>query len=331
MLNESLEQRKNNLKKNTVQAKTNYFENKIKNSSNIQKTVWSIINSEVGEENSKVVKNISLRNETNTGTLTDPKLISEAFNDYFVNIVEDVTGSNSTTLSADITVNNNDKAIQDCIKREFNFRFVDAKEVEKVINSLKNKNSLGHDDIPVKVIKISKHYLSKVLSHLINSSFVSGIFPKQLKKSKVISIHKKSDNKTKSNYRPISILPIISKIYEKIVSNQFTNYLEENRIFNNIQHGFRPGKSVITAAVSFIESIIESVDKGEYTTGIFMDLSKAFDSVSHPILIQKLQTMGVSKNAIKWFQSYLNGRCQFVEITHVTHDNYVKKILETNY
>lgn len=320
LLHELLKQRRNSFKINLTQAKTRYFENKIGKSLNIQKAVWEIINHEVGDKNKNHVKNISIM-EGNT-IITDPRTISNYFNNYFVNFIEDNRlnePSNCNLEDIDSTVKNH------CSRTGFMFKTVSIEEVENVISSLKYKNSSGYDEIPIKVIKSAKGHLSRILCHLINSSFISGIFPKQLKISKVIPIYKKNDDKSMSNYRPISLLPVVSKIYEKIANNQLTEYLESTNKLSSIQHGFRTGKSVISAAVAFIESLIESVDSGEYTVGIFMDLSKAFDSVNHSLLIKKLQLLGLTKNAIKWFESYLDNRLQFVEITHITQDNRVSK------
>lgn len=100
-------------------------------------------------------------------------------------------------------------------------------------------------------------------------------------------------------------------------------YLEKFSLIDDIQHGFRPVKSVIIATVSFIESIMESVDKGKFSIGIFVDLSKAFDRVEHNILLEKLHTLGEVKNYLKWFQSYLLNCCQYVEIAYLTPNNII--------
>jgi hypothetical protein len=259
--------------------------------------------------------------------LTHKKELSTLFNTYFVNVVKDIIqdqpGNNDSYIG--------DKQENLYFRKFFRFQFVNEEEVEKIITSIKNKNSCGHDEIPIKVIKHAKQNLSRILSHLINSSFVSGIFPDQLKKSKVIPIHKKNDLDTVSNFRPISILPAIAKVYEKIVNDQLLKYLESSNLLNNSQHGFRPGRSVTSAALSFIESIIESVDKGEYTIGIFMDLSKAFDSVNHNLLLQKLKVLGMTDKSIKWFQSYLENRTQYVEITQVTDNKILKVASKTEF
>lgn len=316
----SLKQKQKHFKNNVKTAKKMFFENKIKKSSNIQKTTWHIINSEVSNKNKNKHENIII--EENDCTVTNPKSISNMFNNYFINMVSNKKLSIANNDSTKTFSENHNY-----FRKMFNLKVTNSKEVVNVIKSLKNTNSTGFDDIPISIIKEVKYHLSGILTHLINSSFISGIFPNQLKTSKIIPIHKRDNPKKLSNYRPISLLPVISKIYEKIVNNQLTKYLDENKLLINNQHGFRPGKSVITGAVSFIESVIDSVDKGNCTIGIFMDLSKAFDSVDHSLLIDKLKLLGISMDSLNWFQSYLLNRNQFVEITHTTSNNEIIKTL----
>jgi len=150
----------------------------------------------------------------------------------------------------------------------------------------------------------------------VNSSLISGIFPDKLKIAKILPVLKKGDSEDFSSYRPVSLLPIFSKIYERVVYRQLMDFLELNHILDQDQHGFQRGKSTVTALTNFVSSIIDSVDKGEKTVGIFMDLSRAFDSVSHPVLIDTLNSIGLNQGALNWFKSYLNNRQQFVEIRH---------------
>ena len=239
--------------------------------------------------------------------------------------MQDITRTTDTIVKPENTNNNPTSVV---IKPRFSLRPVQELEVCNVIDSLKNKFSCGLDEIPTSVLKNSKTYLCPVLTHIINSSFVSGIFPDKLKISKVVPIFKKKGDKQNIvNYRPISLISNISKIFEKIVCNQLTEYLDNNKLLDEIQHGFRCNRSVTTAAVDFVSTIIESVDQGDHTVGIFMDLSKAFDSVKHSTLIKKLEFLGISNNSLAWFQSYLNNRYQRVEITFTSQKFRVTKML----
>jgi len=173
------------------QAKAKYFEEKINKSSNIQKSVWGIINSEVGGKNKAKLSNITLTRGTNT--LSNPKTIANLFNEYFVNVVGDINPNcNINTFVPDSDTNISKNKL---IMPTFSLRPVTQKEVENIINLLKNKNSSGHDELSVKILKNIKYDISKILTHLINSSFIAGIFPEQLKKAKVVPIQKKMTQK----------------------------------------------------------------------------------------------------------------------------------------
>lgn len=290
------------------QLKKQYYDNKLRKSQNIMKTTWNIINREVGNRAYSGTTDYVINH--NGIIFDDPVLICNHFNDYFLNV--------ANTNIQDTNVSFSDTESNQTTKTSTMFRCkpICCVEVTNIIDNLKNNTSCGHDEIPIKVIKNAKQELAPVLTHLINSSFISGHFPNSLKISKTIPIFKKGHRSNMSNYRPISLLPVISKIYEKAMYNRFKNYLDETSLIDNVQHGFRSGFSTITAATQYIESIIDSIDKKEQVIGISMDLSKAFDRVCHSTLLKKLTDMGVNNKEHKWFESYLQNRHQFVEITY---------------
>uniref|UniRef100_A0A1B6MTI7 Reverse transcriptase domain-containing protein n=1 Tax=Graphocephala atropunctata TaxID=36148 RepID=A0A1B6MTI7_9HEMI len=309
-----------NYKKKLNESKRMFYDNKILNSVNISKSVWEIINKEVGNKKSNCNNNLIINKDDQT--FLNPKDVGNIFNNYFVSVVE-LTGRCSSQHACDN--GENIFSFENFNKPLFSFNFVTAKEVALVISSLKNKYSSGMDELPVTVLKAVKHQLCQILAHLINSSLISGIFPNELKIAKVIPIHKKDNKKDISNYRQVFILPsTISKVYEKIVHSQLMGFLEKHNLLDDIQHGFRKGRSSV--AVEFLESIIESVDKGELSLGVFMDLAKVFDSVEHSIMIEKLKWLGIHKNCLNWFRSYLTNRFQYVEIQHTYPDNRIKKV-----
>lgn len=186
-----LNQMKKDYKFKLKKAKSNYFQNKISKSTNIQKTVWRLINNEVEVKERETVNSITLMEGRNT--ISDPKLVADIFIDHFLNVVKDL-GICSHEECENVGLNSN-LGNDQIIKPKFRLRPVDKREVEKIIDSFKNKNSSGHDEVPVTVIKAVKTNISTILSHLINSSFVSGIFPPHLKIAKIVPIHKKEDKK----------------------------------------------------------------------------------------------------------------------------------------
>ena len=128
---------------------------------------------------------------------------------------------------------------------------------------------------------------------------------------------KNSDEHEFVNYRPISLLPVISKIIEKVVHKQLYEYMSCNELFNNNQYGFRAKHSTEYAAMDFVDRIMNDIDKGQTAFAIFMDLSKAFDTLDHQILLQKLHYYGIHDIQLKWFESYLTQRTQYVVVNDV--------------
>ena len=197
---------------------------------------------------------------------------------------------------------------------------IDDKTLSKIIDSIKPKWSAGYDDIPMKIIKEAKLPLIKPLLHVINASLITGVYPTELKVSKVIPIYKKGDRTDPLNYRPLAIQPSLSKIFEKCVLIQLVNYFENNNLLEVDQHGYRK-RSTLSALIDYIEHILENLDEGYNIVGAFLDLTKAFDSVDHKILLEKLKRYGINGKELSWIKSYLEGRRQFVNIKY-TDKNY---------
>ena len=150
--------------------------------------------------------------------------------------------------------------------------------------------------IPTYILKIYNEFFSQYLSILINLSFETGIFPDVLKIAKVTPIHKKDSQMNYLNYRPISLLSAISKIYEKCIYTRIFDYLTKNNLISTKQFGFRSKFSTIHALISITERIKQLMDSGHYVCGVFIDLEKAFDTVNHNILCEKLKYYGLRGN-----------------------------------
>lgn len=152
----------------------------------------------------------------------------------------------------------------------------------------------------------------KPLALLFNKSFTSGVFPDSLKIGKVVPVYKKGNKHDIRNYRPISILPVLSKVFEKIVYNRLISFINKYNILSESQYGFRAQRSTELAITSVLNKIMNAIENKQISIGIFLDLSKAFDTVNHNILITKLEHIGVRGLALDWFRSYLADRKQFV-------------------
>ena len=156
---------------------------------------------------------------------------------------------------------------------------------------------------------------------IINQSLDTGVFPTKLKIAKVIPIFKNDDDTKFSNYRPISTLPTISKVFERVIFEQLYNYLNSLNLFYHGQYGFRENHSTELAALELIDRVIHYLDKGETPISVFLDLSKAFDTLDHSILLSKLEYYGIRDNALELFKSYLSNRKQYVVLDTIQSDS----------
>lgn len=183
----------------------------------------------------------------------------------------------------------------------------------------KAKDTFGLDTA---FIKTHCSVLAKPLTYLINLSIRMGTFPQSWKRAIITPIFKSGAKDQACNYRPISILPALSKILEKIVTEQLIDHLESNGLINNKQFGFRPGYSTEMANCYLTENIKRSLDRGNVVGAVFIDLKKAFDTVNHNILLNKLSNFYISKHAIDWFTSYLEHREQRVKVNNELSTNF---------
>ncbi len=177
---------------------------------------------------------------------------------------------------------------------------------------MKVKNSSGHDNISSRLLKQMAPIIHSALCLIINQSINTGIFPNSLKLAIVKPLFKKDSEHSFGNYRPISLLTTISKVFERVIFDQLYEYMTINNLFINSQYGFRKKHSTELAALEFVDRIAKDMDKNKVPLSIFIDLSKAFDTLDHKILLEKLKYYGVEGTALSWFESYLSNRKQKV-------------------
>ena len=241
--------------------------------------------------------------------ISGSKTIADKFNEYFTKIGPELARSIYTSHKIPF-----DNYLKSPCQLPFQFQYTTPDSIEKMIGDLKPKSSAGYDNLSSKLLTVYiKCIISRPLSIIINQSLCSGIFPSKLKLAKVIPLYKKEDQRVFGNYRPISLLSSISKIFEKDAFKQILEYFTSNNLLFESQYGFRENHSTELAALEFIDRIKLEMDRKKIPISIFMDLSKAFDTLNHDILLTKIQYYGIQGIALNWFQSYLTNRSQYVQ------------------
>ena len=200
----------------------------------------------------------------------------------------------------------------------------DPQEIIKILKELKPKQSTGHDNVSTHFLKQISNNISTPVSILVNKSIQSGTFPDTLKLAKVIPIYKAKAKDNMSNHRPISLLPALSKILEKVVHRRLYHFLEQQNILYTNQFGFRRKHSTIDAVTKFITDVVQSFEHKQSTLAVYLDLSKAFDTMDHNILHNKLEHYGVRGLSLDWFISYLRNRKQYV--TYMGSNSDTRKV-----
>ena len=293
------------LKRNIRLAKKQYYYKSFTNNCSNVKNTWSLIKAILN--NTKTKDNSSYTFKVGDQIITDNKKIADIFNDYFTNIGPKLASEINTPVG---------KSYKDYLGAETNHRFqfsnINEATVLTTISSLNSKNSCGYDGLSTKLIKEIGPELLKPLTLIINQCFNTGIFPDNLKLAKVIPLFKNKDKDIISNYRPISLLPALSNIFEKLIHNQISEYFSKNNLLHNSQYGFRSRHSTELAAVHLVDDIISNMDIGNIPLNIYLDLSKAFDTLDHNILLNKLHHYGIRGTQLNLLKSYLKNRKQYV-------------------
>ncbi|CAF4944024.1 unnamed protein product [Pieris macdunnoughi] len=295
-------------KKVCYAAKSLNIKNKIKNSTNKTKMTWKIIDSETGRVRDR---NQDIELCVDNTIIKSNEEIAIVFDKYFSDIPISTTKSlqSSPALAESLLKDN----VNEC-KVSFSFRPIGADDIVRIFRTIDIKNTTDLWGISVKIISSIIDVIAPHLAIIFNNCIKSGEFPDLMKHSKVIPLFKAGSMSDPSNFRPISVLPTCSKIFEKIILNQLVSHFNVNKLLHNNQFGFTKGRSTADAGVELYRYIVKAWEESHDALGVFCDLSKAFDCVQHETLIGKLRHYGIKNTALNLLTSYLHGRTQKVEV-----------------
>ena len=303
-------QYRNRLNKLLADAERKHYSEILNKNKNNLKKSWRILKEIINKK--KQSKSCS-QFFINGAMETDKHKIANGFNKFFVNI-----GPN---LASKIPSDNRSPTsyITQKIEEKMVLSPVVEKEVMELIKLLKDSSS-GWDEVSACVVKTTHCSFIKPLTHIMNLSITTGVFPSELKIARVIPLFKSGESSIFSNYRPVSVLPLFSKILERLMYNRFLFFINEKGLLYKFQFGFRSLHSPNLALIIMADKISKALESGEYVLGLFLDFSKAFDTVNHSILFKKLEFYGIQGVALSWFESYLSSRVQYVEYDNVKSD-----------
>ena len=290
-----------------IKYRKSYFE-KHKDDSRKQ---WQMIHELLGRK--RKTSRINKLIDCDGNIINTPVAMANSFNDYFSNIASNLKSNVFESEGRNGDENYHQTYLKNSVSDTMFLKVVEASEVYDVIKNFKNKSTRDTKISSLKIANTSYNFTS-ALASIINKSFQQGVFPEQMKLAKVTPIHKEGTKTDVSNYRPISLLNSFSKIYEKLMHNRLMDFFESNNSLYENQYGFRPKRSCEHALLNAQNILLESLSKGQISLLLLIDFSKAFDMVEHKILLDKLQHYGIRGPALKWLESYLSNRKQYVSI-----------------
>lgn len=286
--------------------KTKYYHNLLESSSNDSKKQWETCKEILGTKQQE--QSLPDQFQSQGKNITNSKEIANAFNEFFTtvgpNLAKKIKKSKKHFLTY-LKKKQRPKTI-------FKFKEVSENEIRKIVATMKPKRSSSFDGMSNMILKRIIPWITIPLTNIINTSLKTGKFPQKWKVAKLVPLYKSGDRQDFTNYRPISLLPTLSKVIEKVVNHQLRQYLELNQILYDKQFGFRPGRTTEDCLHKLTNLVCANKEKGASKAAMacFIDLKKAFDTVNHDFLLQKLDFYGVKSTELSWFRSYLSERFQ---------------------
>ena len=301
---------RNNVTTQIRHAKRNFISKKIESGVRDVKMVWKTLRylapAKKTESEASCIKV--------NGNYIRGQELSNAFNKYFATVGKSLHDTFVTRTKEKHSSNLYPNLMP------FAFRDVSDTEIGNILRTLPVDKATGPDNLPAKLLRPVASIVASPLTHILNRSLHSGIIPSQWKCARVTPIYKGGDKTCIENYRPISVIPILAKVMEKVVYKQLSQYLTENNILSDCQSGFRPMYSTQTALLNVTDKWMRLIDSGNIVGLVMIDLKKAFDTVDHCILLEKLEMYGFCQTTLNWFRNYFEDRKQFTSITGYISD-----------
>lgn len=287
--------------------KREYYKQKIRSAAGDSKKIWKTLNEIMSRKSNNYQGCVENEGQFITKPLEIANYFNTFFNDKVNNLRSSMYGNNVQLACSPISKIMKNKLCS------FNFRSVDQTTVEEMLLSIPDDKPCGADQLDGKLLKMVARQLSQPICHIYNRCLIGSIYPNLWKESKIIPLLKKGKTDfLGSNCRPISILPILSKLLEKIIFKQILQYFSINGLLANAQHAYRPGHSTSTALIHMTDEWLACLDNKKLVGAVLIDFTAAFDVIDHDILMAKLKCYGFSLTALNWMGSYLSNRKQRV-------------------
>ena len=253
---------------------------------------------------SKLISNIGPLRDSNNELQTNPKIMAEILQHQYVSVFSDPQNQAIQDTTANLTP-------PGCSITDIVFS---QEDIVNAIDEVDTYSSTSHECIPASILRACKHQLCVPIHMLWEHSFASGKVPFYLKHQFITPIHKKDSKAEPENYRPVSLTSHVIKVFERVIRNALGQYLENNFLLSEKQHGFRKGRSCLTQLLSHYDTLIRNLNKGLETDVIYLDFSKAFDKVDHALLLKKIQFYGIKGRLYDWIKDFLSNRKQIVTV-----------------